>query len=256
MAHVTLHHRGCTIVPPSTWGKQVPRVASQIHLDFVHPRLEARGRPFPRSLRFRSGLNLRVRRPMTWGPPGQQSPLQTPHGRPGVQGIFPTSRGQTPHGWPMVHHTRRLVSQSHGVVAWRFLSPHFPCSDLFKTPRCPVPLCHIPSAAHSPRPVVSRSQGAVARPLPHPFPGAVASSDPSSRLYTPAGCQQPCGSGLLRVDRLVLLARVAPIPSLFLSHVLRSPDQPRLIESGTSGHISHGKALLAYQGNGTRTQRR
>ena len=26
VAYVTLHHRGCTLVPPSTWAKRVPRV--------------------------------------------------------------------------------------------------------------------------------------------------------------------------------------------------------------------------------------
>ena len=74
-----------------------------MHLVLVHPRLEARGRPFSRSPGFRSRVNLRVLRPLTRGPHGQPSPLRTPHGRPGAQGIFPTSRGQAPHGWPMVH---------------------------------------------------------------------------------------------------------------------------------------------------------
>ena len=29
VAYVTLHHRGCTLVPPSTWAKRVPRVMSR-----------------------------------------------------------------------------------------------------------------------------------------------------------------------------------------------------------------------------------
>ena len=49
-------------------------------------------------------MNQRVLRPLTRGPQGQPSPLRTPHSRPGVQGIFPTSCGQAPDGWPVVHH--------------------------------------------------------------------------------------------------------------------------------------------------------
>ena len=30
VAYVTLHHRGCTLVPPSTWGKRVPRMWTRI----------------------------------------------------------------------------------------------------------------------------------------------------------------------------------------------------------------------------------
>ena len=29
VAYVTLHHRGCTLVPPSTWAKRVPRVGGE-----------------------------------------------------------------------------------------------------------------------------------------------------------------------------------------------------------------------------------
>ena len=36
----------------------------------------------------------------------------------------------------------RLVSQSRGAVAWRFLTPIFSCSDLVATPRCRSPLTH------------------------------------------------------------------------------------------------------------------
>ena len=63
------------------------------------------GRPFPRSPRSRSRVTLRVVRPLTRGPQGQPSPLRTPQSRLGVQGIFPTSRSQTPHGWPMDRHS-------------------------------------------------------------------------------------------------------------------------------------------------------
>ena len=33
VAYVTLHHRGCTLVPPSTWAKRVPRVVTAIGHD-------------------------------------------------------------------------------------------------------------------------------------------------------------------------------------------------------------------------------
>ena len=88
---------------PMPHGLEYP-LSSRMHLVIVHPRLEARGRPFPRPPWSRSRVNLRLLRPLTEGSQGQPSPLRTPHGRPGVQGIFPTSRGQVPHGWPMVHH--------------------------------------------------------------------------------------------------------------------------------------------------------
>ena len=35
VAYVTLHHRGCTVVPPSTWAKWVPR-ACAICLTFMY----------------------------------------------------------------------------------------------------------------------------------------------------------------------------------------------------------------------------
>ena len=78
----------------------------------------------------------------------------------------------------------QLVSQSDGAVTRRHLSPIVPW---FATPRCPVPLCQIPSpnTAHSPRPVFSRSSGAVVRPLPHSLPGPIAFLHPSSCVYTP-----------------------------------------------------------------------
>ena len=61
------------------------------------------GDPFQVPPGSRSCVNPRVLRPLTQGPQGQPSPLRTPHGRPGVQGILPTSPGQALHGCPMVH---------------------------------------------------------------------------------------------------------------------------------------------------------
>ena len=246
-------------IPPSPIPHRLKYpLGSRMHLGVVHPRLKSLGRPFPRSPRSRSRVNLRVLRPLTRGPQGQPSPLWTTHGRPGVQGIFPTSCGQAPHGWPMVHQ-----SMATGFRIPRgcclALSAIFPSSVSFATPRCPVPLCLIPSPAQSPRPVVSRSLGAVVLPFPHSFPGPVPSSHPSSRVYTPPGRQQPRGAGPQGPhpsgDRFVLLARVAPIPSPCPALMVRSLEQSRMILSGLSGHISHAEALLAYLCLGTRTQR-
>ena len=66
----------------------------------------------------------------------------------------------------------RLVSQSHGAVAWRFLSPIVSRSVLLASPRCPVPRCHIPSLAQS------------LRPIPHPvFIPHRAASNPVTRAH-------------------------------------------------------------------------
>ena len=237
---------------PIPHGMEYP-LGSRMHFGVVHPRLEARGRPFPRSPRSRSRVNLRVLRPLTRGPQGQPSPLRTHHGRPGVQGIFLTSRGQAPHGWPMVHH-----SMATGFPIPRgcclALSAIFPCSVSFATSRCPVPLCLIPSAAQSTRSAVCRSPRALVRPLPHSFLGPVSSSHSSSHLYNPLGRQQPRGAGPQdphpSADCFVLLARVAPIQSLCPAFMVRSLDQSRMILSQASGHISHVEALLAYLCNG------
>ena len=180
--------------------------------------------------RFRSLPKLRVLRPLALGPQGQPSTLLTPHGRPGVQVIFANARGQAPHAWPLVRQSISTGFPANGAGACCFLSPNFPCPNLFATLRCPAPLCNIPSTAVSPHPVVPRSQGAVVRPLSHHFLGPVPSFHPSSRVYTPPGCQQPSGAGLLTVDRFVLLAWLACIPSPFSAQMLRSLDQPRMIQ--------------------------
>ena len=193
-------------------------LGSRMHLGVVHPRLEARGRPFPHSPRSRSHMHLRVLRPLTRGPQGQPSPLRTPHGRPGVQGFFPTSRGQAPHGWPMVYHS----------MATGFPIPRGCCLALSASLPipCPVPLRHIPSPAQSPLAMVFRCLGAVVWPVPNPCPSPVPPSHPSSRVYTPAGHQQPRGAGPQDPhpsgDRFVLLARVAPILSPASAHSARS----------------------------------
>ena len=224
-------------------------IGSRMQLVVVHPRLEARGRPFSCSPRCRSRVNLRVLRPLTRGPQGQPSPMQTPHTRPGVQGIFPISRGQVPHGWPMVPDS---MATSFRMPRGCCMAPvaadaSLLCSNRFATPRARSP--HpVPGPAPAPGPPPSLV------PVPHPvfiphrdlhpsrdvlchwhgslpsFPRAILGSPPwacgpsvppcpwclfflvprsSSRVYTPPGREQRCGAGLK--DRFVPLAQVAPI---------------------------------------------
>ena len=114
----------------------------------------------------------------------------------------------------------RLVSQSHGAVAWRFRSPcpsHVPF--LFASSRHR----RVPSVPWTPYPV-GPCAALATRPLP-PRPLV-----PSSRVYTPPGCQQPCGAGPLDPlpsgDRFLRLARVAPFPPPSLSPVPRPQPNP------------------------------
>ena len=149
---------------PIPHGLEYP-LGSRMHLGVVHLRLEARGRPFPRSPWSRSRVNLRVLRPLTRGSQGQPSALRTPHGCPGVQGIFPTSRGQVPHGWPMVYHS----------MATGFPIPWGCCLALsvsLPIP-CHIHLCLIPAPACSQRPMDSLPHRAVVRPYPHALPRPV-----------------------------------------------------------------------------------
>ena len=177
---------------------------------------------FPRSV---SRVNLRVLRPLTREPQGQPSPLRTPQSRPGAQGIFPTSRGQAPHGWPMVHHSLATgFTIPQGCFFWSPIPSH-------------VPLCHIPSPPQSQRPVV----------FPIPRGSCAAPSHPSSRVYTPPGRLQPCGAGPLdphpSADRFVRLARVAPFPPPPLSPVPRPLTQLGLFPASRAFPVSWGRRV-------------
>ena len=231
---------------PIPHGLEYP-LGSRMHLGVVHLRLEARQRPFPRSPRSRSRVNLRVLRPLTRGPQGQPSPLRTPHGRPGVQGILPTSRGQAPDGSPMVYH-----SMATGLPIPRGCCLAFSAS--LPIP-CPVPLRHIPSPAQSPLSVVFRCLGAVLWPVPHPCPSPVPPSQPSSRVYTPTGRQQPH-----RAHRILI--HPWTVSCSLHGSLLSTPLLPRTRRallhtflSGLSGHCSYVMAPLAHLCFGTRTQR-
>ena len=172
---------------PVPHGLEYP-LGSRMHLGVVHPRLEARGRPFPRSPRSRSRVNLRVLRPLTWGPQGQPSPLRTPHGRPEVQGIFHLPLARLPMVGPWFTTPWRLVSQSHGAVAWHFWPP-FPSNVPFPFPpyrhrphprvrRISVPMGPLCGPCHTP----------VLAPCPHPIPHPAfiphrAASNPVARAH-------------------------------------------------------------------------
>ena len=179
-------------------------LGSRMYLVVVHPRLESRGQPFPRSPRSRSRVNLRVLRPLTRGPQGQPSPLRTLHRRPGVQNIFPTFGRQVPRGWTTVPH----------FMASGVPFPRGCCFALSITRFSLLRSVRNPAMSHS--------------PLRHPVTGTVPAPQPSSRAYTPPGRKQPSGAGSLDPhlsgDRFVLPARVAPIRSpCFFLHPFPDP---------------------------------
>ena len=124
-------------------------------------------------------------------PQSQPSPLRTSHGRPRVQGNFPTSPGQVPHGWPMVHHP----------IATGFPIPRGCCMALSVAQFSLLLFVRYPAMSRS--------------PLPHSVTGPVPASHPSSRVYIHRAATNPVARKYLRVDRFVLLARVTPIPSPF-----------------------------------------
>ena len=191
-----------------------------MHLGVVHRQLEAGGQPFPRSPRSRSRVNQRVLSPLNRGPQGQPSPLRTAHGRPCAQGILPTSLGQAPHGWPMVHHSMTICFPvPRGCCSVSYASPYplvrNPAMSLSPVP-CPVThLSLFPALSPSHSPGLSRG-----RSLRSSLSGPLL---PSSRVYTPPGRQQHFGAGPLDPhpsgDRFVYLARVAPFPPPSLSPV-------------------------------------
>ena len=219
-----------------------------MHLGAVHPQLEAKGRPFPRTPRSRSRVNLRVLSPLTRGPQGQPSPLRTPHSPPRVQGIFPTLQGQAPHGWPMVHHS----------MATGFPIPQGCCLVLSVSHPipCPVPLCHIPSPAPSQRAVVFRSHGADERPVPHPYLSPEPHPIPHPVFIPHRGASNP----VARAHRILIHSGTVSctLHGSLLSHPLLPRTRRvllRMFLSGASGHLSHVLATLAYLCIGTRTQR-
>ena len=113
----------------------------------------------------------------------------------------------------------RLVSQSHGAVAWRLPAHPMSHSPLPHPGTGPFPASHgLPTPS-------GRCVALATRPSP-PRPLV-----PSSRVYTPPGCLQPCGAGPLEPlpsgDRFVRLARVASFPPPSLSPVPR--PRPNLL---------------------------
>ena len=104
------------------------------------PAASGRGGPFPLSPRSLSRVSLCVLRPLIRGPQGPPSSLRTPHGRPTVQGISPTSCGQGPHGWPMVPQSMATCFPlPRGLLLGAFCPPIFLLS--FCLQPLDVPLC-------------------------------------------------------------------------------------------------------------------
>ena len=114
----------------------------------------------------------------------------------------------------------RLVSQSHGAVAWRFRPP------------CPS---HVPfpfaSSRHRPVPSVAWTSypvGPLCGPSHTPFPAP--SPCPCILCLHPTGRLLPCGAGQLGPlpswDRFARLARVAHFPPQSLSPVPRPRPNP------------------------------
>ena len=208
---------------PIPHGLEYP-LGSRMHFGVAYPRLEARGRPFPRFPRVPLTREPTRTQAIDPGTSGSALTLRTPQGRPGVQGIFPTSRGQAPDGWRMVHHS----------MATGFPIPRGCCSAFY--PSC-CPLVRNPATSLSPVPLPVTHLGPFPASRAFPFssgccvalaprPSLSCLLLPSSRVYTPPGRQQPCGAGPLDPhrsgDRFVRLARVAPFPPPSQSPVPRS----------------------------------
>ena len=183
-------------------------IGSWMHLVVVHPRLEARGRPFPCSLWSRSRVNLRVLRPLTQGI--SRSTLTTADTSPSSRssGHFPDFPWP---GSPWLAHGSPL----HGD---RFPNPMGLLLGAFGLPALPMSHSPLPHPGTGPFPVSlglptpsGRCAALATRPsVPRPLV-------PSSRVYTPPGRLLPCGAGPLGPhssgDRFVRLARVAPFPA-------------------------------------------
>ena len=133
-----------------------------------------------------------------------------------VTGPFPASHGlPTPSGRCVALATRPSPPR-----------PLVPSSRVYTPPGCLLPcgagpLEPLPSGDRFVRlarvtPFPPPSLFPVPRPRPNPLGCRAASSHPSSRVYTPPGCQQPCGAGRLDPhpsgERFVRLARVALLP--------------------------------------------
>ena len=188
-----------------------------MHLVVVHPRLEARKRPFPRSPWSRSCVNLRVLRAID---PGISRSTLTPAdtSRPSwSSGHFPDFPWS---GSPWLAHGSPLhgdwFPHPMGLLLGAFVLPAHPMShSLLPHPGTgPFPASHgLPSPSGC-------CVALATRPSP-PRPLVL-----SSRVYTPPDCLQPCGAGPLEPlpsgDCFVRLARVAPFLPPSLSPVPRS----------------------------------
>ena len=91
-------------------------LSSRMHLVDIHPRLEAKGRPFPCSPGLCSCVNLRVLKSLTRGPQGQPSPREHLTAVPEFMAFFPLLVVRLLMVGPWFTTPSQLFSQSHGAV--------------------------------------------------------------------------------------------------------------------------------------------
>ena len=188
--------------------------------------------------RSRSRVNLRVLQPLTQGPQGQPSPLQTPHCRPGVQGIFPTSHGQAPDGCPMVHHS----------IATGFPIPRGCCLALSVTHLSLLRLVRDHAMSRSPLPLPVTGPLAASLGVPSPRGCCVALAAPLSLPRPPLPSLIPClyptgpPNPVARAHRILVYPGTVSCSlhgsllfrPLCSAHWLRSSDRSPMIQSVAS----------------------
>ena len=232
---------------PISHGLEYP-LGSRMHLGVVHPRLEARGRPFPRSPRSRSRVNLRVLEPLTRGPRGNPHPCGHLTAVPVFRAFSRLPVARLPMVGPWFTTPWRLVSHPHGAVAWRFRPPIPPHVPFPFTRSCHRPNPRVPWFPAPMGPLCGPCHTPVLAPCPHHIPHPVflpyrAASNPVARAHS---ILIHPGTVLCSSHGLLLSTPLLPRNRRVLL---------RTFLSGSSGHFSHVMAPLAHLCIGTRTQR-
>ena len=173
---------------PIPHGLEYP-LGSRVHLVVVHPRLEARGRPFPRSPWSRSRVNLRVLRPLTRGSEGQPS-------APGDTSRPSRSSGHFPDfpwpGSPWLAHGSPLHGDQFpnpmGLLLDAFGLPALPMSDFPFASSRPRPVPSVPWTPYPVGPLCGSSHTPFPAPSPCPFiPWLYPTGSPATLWRWPTG---------------------------------------------------------------------